>query len=110
MIEDLGIDPELVNVNGGAIAIGHPLGCSGARLMTTLGPFQGAAQPIPPVGDKRLRDPFNTRTIDNGVGSYNHFFSMPEAEQTRLAARQRGVLAAGADSVRLPLGTSLARR
>jgi acetyl-CoA acetyltransferase family protein len=36
VIEDLGIDPDLVNVNGGAIAIGHPLGCSGARLMTTL--------------------------------------------------------------------------
>ena len=36
IIEDLGIDPELVNVNGGAIAIGHPLGCSGARLVTTL--------------------------------------------------------------------------
>ena len=36
VIEDLGIAPELVNVNGGAIAIGHPLGCSGARLVTTL--------------------------------------------------------------------------
>jgi 3-oxoadipyl-CoA thiolase len=36
VLEDLGIDPELVNVNGGAIAIGHPLGCSGARLVTTL--------------------------------------------------------------------------
>jgi acetyl-CoA acetyltransferase len=36
VIEDLGIDPALVNVNGGAIAIGHPLGCSGARLITTL--------------------------------------------------------------------------
>ena len=36
VMEDLGVDPELVNVNGGAIAIGHPLGCSGARLMTTL--------------------------------------------------------------------------
>jgi acetyl-CoA C-acetyltransferase len=32
----LGWDPERVNVNGGAIALGHPLGCSGARLMTTL--------------------------------------------------------------------------
>jgi len=32
----LGLDPELVNVNGGAIALGHPLGCSGARLLTTL--------------------------------------------------------------------------
>jgi len=35
-IAELGLDPEAVNVNGGAIAIGHPLGCSGARLMTTL--------------------------------------------------------------------------
>lgn len=33
---DLGIDPSIVNVNGGAIAIGHPLGCSGARISTTL--------------------------------------------------------------------------
>jgi acetyl-CoA acetyltransferase family protein len=36
VIEDLEVDPDLVNVNGGAIAIGHPLGCSGARLVTTL--------------------------------------------------------------------------
>jgi len=36
VMEDLDLDPEIVNVNGGAIAIGHPLGCSGARLMTTL--------------------------------------------------------------------------
>ena len=36
VIEDLEVDPEIVNVNGGAIAIGHPLGCSGARLVTTL--------------------------------------------------------------------------
>jgi 3-oxoadipyl-CoA thiolase len=34
--EGLGIDGEGLNVNGGAIALGHPLGCSGARLMTTL--------------------------------------------------------------------------
>ena len=36
VMEGLDLDPEIVNVNGGAIAIGHPLGCSGARLMTTL--------------------------------------------------------------------------
>ncbi|MFO7172999.1 MAG: 3-oxoadipyl-CoA thiolase [Bacillota bacterium] len=35
-IRELGLDPEKVNVNGGAIAIGHPLGCSGARILTTL--------------------------------------------------------------------------
>ena len=33
---ELGLDQERVNVNGGAIALGHPLGCSGARLVTTL--------------------------------------------------------------------------
>ena len=35
-IGELGIEEERLNVNGGAIALGHPLGCSGARLMTTL--------------------------------------------------------------------------
>lgn len=35
-VKELGLDPERVNVNGGAIALGHPLGCSGARISTTL--------------------------------------------------------------------------
>ena len=35
-INDLGLNPEIVNVNGGSIAIGHPLGCSGARITGTL--------------------------------------------------------------------------
>ncbi len=35
-IKELGLDPEIVNPNGGAIALGHPLGCSGARIATTL--------------------------------------------------------------------------
>ena len=35
-IRDLGLDESIVNVNGGAIALGHPLGCSGARIATTL--------------------------------------------------------------------------
>ncbi|HMO61009.1 MAG TPA: acetyl-CoA C-acyltransferase [Ferruginibacter sp.] len=35
-IHDLGLDLEKVNVNGGAIALGHPLGCSGVRIITTL--------------------------------------------------------------------------
>lgn len=33
---DLGFDPEITNVNGGAIALGHPIGASGARILTTL--------------------------------------------------------------------------
>lgn len=36
VIKELGIDPGRVNVNGGAIALGHPIGCSGARILATL--------------------------------------------------------------------------
>jgi acetyl-CoA acetyltransferase family protein len=58
VIEDLGLDPQIVNVNGGAISIGHPLGCSGARLLTTL------------VHEMRLRGniKFGLATLCVGVG------------------------------------------
>jgi len=36
VLQDLGFSPEITNVNGGAIALGHPLGCSGARILTSL--------------------------------------------------------------------------
>jgi 3-oxoadipyl-CoA thiolase len=36
VMKELGLRPEITNVNGGAIALGHPLGCSGARILTTL--------------------------------------------------------------------------
>jgi len=36
VLDDLGLEESFVNVNGGAIALGHPLGCSGARILTTL--------------------------------------------------------------------------
>ena len=36
VMQELGLDPEITNVNGGAVALGHPLGCSGARILTTL--------------------------------------------------------------------------
>jgi 3-oxoadipyl-CoA thiolase len=36
VMRELGLGPEITNVNGGAIALGHPLGCSGARILTTL--------------------------------------------------------------------------
>ncbi len=50
-VRELGLDGDLVNVNGGAIAIGHPLGCSGARLAATL------------VLE------MNRRTVDRGIAS-----------------------------------------
>lgn len=36
VLRQLGIDPQRVNVNGGAVALGHPIGASGARILTTL--------------------------------------------------------------------------
>jgi len=36
VMRELGLRHEITNVNGGAIALGHPLGCSGARILTTL--------------------------------------------------------------------------
>jgi len=36
VVDELGLNPELVNVNGGAIALGHPIGASGARILVTL--------------------------------------------------------------------------
>jgi len=36
VVRELGIDPARVNVHGGAIALGHPIGASGARVLTTL--------------------------------------------------------------------------
>jgi acetyl-CoA acetyltransferase family protein len=36
VMRSLGLSPEITNVNGGAVALGHPLGCSGARILTTL--------------------------------------------------------------------------
>jgi acetyl-CoA C-acetyltransferase/3-oxo-5,6-didehydrosuberyl-CoA/3-oxoadipyl-CoA thiolase len=35
-IKELGLDEDKVNPNGGAVALGHPMGCSGVRLITTL--------------------------------------------------------------------------
>jgi 3-oxoadipyl-CoA thiolase len=36
VMRELGLDPAITNVNGGAVALGHPLGCSGARILVTL--------------------------------------------------------------------------
>jgi len=35
-VRELGLDPDRINVNGGAIALGHPLGCTGSKLTATL--------------------------------------------------------------------------
>ena len=59
-IKDLGINPGVVNNNGGAIALGHPLGCSGARILTTLTHQM--------VKDKTLKEGLATMCIGVGQG------------------------------------------
>jgi 3-oxoadipyl-CoA thiolase len=63
VIEDLGLDPEIVNVNGGAIALGHPLGCSGARILTTL-----LYEMKRRAGDHKGRPYYGLATLCVGVG------------------------------------------
>ncbi|HVN52691.1 MAG TPA: acetyl-CoA C-acyltransferase [Anaerolineaceae bacterium] len=62
VIRELGLDPEKVNVNGGAIALGHPLGCSGARILTTLIHEMGRRM----AGEKRPY--YGLATLCVGVG------------------------------------------
>jgi len=65
VMEDLGLDPETVNVNGGAVALGHPLGCSGARILTTLVHEMRRRHH---VGDPSGRPYYGLATLCVGVG------------------------------------------
>jgi acetyl-CoA acetyltransferase family protein len=62
VMKELGFRPEITNVNGGAIALGHPLGCSGARLMTTLVHEMGRRAPA------EKRPYYGLATLCVGVG------------------------------------------
>jgi acetyl-CoA C-acetyltransferase len=57
--KDLGWDPEIVNVNGGAIAIGHPIGASGARILVTL---------LHEMGRRNAKKGLATLCIGGGMG------------------------------------------
>ena len=62
VIQELGLNPEYTNVNGGAIALGHPLGCSGARILTTLLHEMGRRAP------NEKRPYYGLATLCVGVG------------------------------------------
>jgi 3-oxoadipyl-CoA thiolase len=62
VMKELGFRHEITNVNGGAIALGHPLGCSGARLMTTLVHEMGRRAP------QEKRPYYGLTTLCVGVG------------------------------------------
>jgi acetyl-CoA C-acetyltransferase len=58
-LRDLPIDPERLNVNGGAIALGHPIGCSGSRIVTTL---------VHEMQKRKVRHGLATLCISGGMG------------------------------------------
>jgi acetyl-CoA acyltransferase len=60
VIKELGLDPEMVNVNGGAIALGHPLGCTGAKLTATL---------LHEMGRRKSRYGMVSMCIGGGMGA-----------------------------------------
>ena len=64
VIRTLGIDPDRVNVNGGAIALGHPLGCTGAKLTATL---------LGEMKRRQLRYGMVTMCVGGGMGAAGIF-------------------------------------
>ena len=64
VIRKLGLDPERVNVNGGAIALGHPLGCTGAKLTATL---------LAEMGRRGVRYGMVTMCVGGGMGAAGIF-------------------------------------
>jgi len=64
VIRTLGIDPERVNVNGGAIALGHPLGCTGAKLTATL---------LGEMRRRQVRYGMVTMCVGGGMGAAGSF-------------------------------------
>jgi acetyl-CoA acyltransferase len=64
VIREAGLDPEMVNVNGGAIALGHPLGCTGAKLTATI---------LPEMKRRQARYGLVTMCIGGGQGAAGIF-------------------------------------
>ena len=66
-LRELPIDPERLNVNGGAIALGHPLGCTGAKLTTTI---------LPEMRRRNVRYGMVTMCVGGGMGAAGIFERM----------------------------------
>jgi len=64
VIKELGLNPEIINVNGGAIALGHPLGCTGAKLTATL---------LHEMGRRKLQYGMVSMCIGGGMGAAGLF-------------------------------------
>ncbi|UCZ55547.1 acetyl-CoA C-acyltransferase [Desulfurispirillum indicum] len=64
VVRELGLNPDIINVNGGAIALGHPLGCSGAKLTATL---------LAEMGRRKERYGMVSMCIGGGMGAAGIF-------------------------------------
>jgi acetyl-CoA acyltransferase len=67
VIKELGMDPQKVNVNGGAVALGHPLGCTGAKLTATI---------LHEMQRRQARYGMVTMCVGGGMGAAGIFESM----------------------------------
>ena len=67
VIKELGLNPEIINVNGGAIALGHPLGCTGAKLTATL---------LHEMGRRKAKYGMVSMCIGGGMGAAGLFEKM----------------------------------
>ena len=72
VIRELGLDPERVNVNGGAIALGHPLGCTGAKLTASI---------LAEMAKKQTRYGMVTMCVGGGMGAAGIFERMGSGSQ-----------------------------
>jgi acetyl-CoA acyltransferase len=70
VIKLLGLDPERVNVNGGAIALGHPLGCTGAKLTATI---------LQEMKRRKARYGLVTMCVGGGMGAAGIFENLQSA-------------------------------
>jgi acetyl-CoA acyltransferase len=64
VIKELGLNRDIINVNGGAIALGHPLGCTGAKLSATL---------LHEMGRRKLQYGMVSMCIGGGMGAAGLF-------------------------------------
>ena len=67
-VQELGVDPARLNVNGGAIALGHPIGCTGTRIVVTL---------LHEMRRRRARYGLATLCVSGGMGMAMAFEALP---------------------------------
>jgi len=84
VIKEAGLDPEKVNPNGGAIALGHPLGCTGAKLTATI---------IRELKRRNAHYGLVTMCVGGGMGAAGHFRRPLTTEDTEVTEESHFIVA-----------------